>query len=102
MISGSNNFCHTLCTVWSPFHRKKILIKGNNYAISFFDVLLTVHLKIFFSVFNQFVAQNLFHNKFYFKPLHVSSTCAHHQEVKIVYTTSGIITPIGVMIPEAV
>jgi len=25
-------------------------------------------------------------------PLHVSSTCAHHQEVKIVYTASGIIT----------
>ena len=48
-------------------------------------------------------------------PLHVSSTCAHLQEVKIVlfslwyhhtyklyYTASGIITPIGVMIPEAV
>jgi len=70
-------------------------------------------------------------------PLHVSSTCAHHQEVKIAlhslwyhhayrcddkfisglymfrahvlitrsklhYTASGIITPIGVMIPEAV
>jgi len=32
-------------------------------------------------------------------PLHVSSTCAHHQEVKIVYTAPGIITPIGVMIP---
>jgi len=28
-------------------------------------------------------------------PLHVSSTCAHHQEVKSVYTASGIITPIG-------
>jgi len=26
----------------------------------------------------------LFHNKFYFMPLHVSSKCAHHQEVKIV------------------
>jgi len=51
-------------------------------------------------------------------PLHVSSVCAHHQEVKIAlhslwyhhtyrrsklhYTASGIITPIGVMIPEAV
>jgi len=43
--------------------------------------------------FIQLDAQNLFHNKFYFIPLHVSSTCAHHQEVK---------TPIGVMIPEAV
>jgi len=38
----------------------------------------------FISVFNQLDAQNLFHNKFYFMPLHVSSTCAHHQEVKIV------------------
>ena len=26
----------------------------------------------------------LFYGKFYFMPLHVSSTCAHHQEVKIV------------------
>ena len=25
----------------------------------------------------------MFHSKFYFMPLHVSSTCAHHQEVKI-------------------
>ena len=25
----------------------------------------------------------LFRNKFYFMPLHVSSTCAHHQEVTI-------------------
>jgi len=48
-----------------------------------FDVLLTVHLSIFISVINQLYAQNLFHNKFYFMPLHVSSTCAHHQEVKI-------------------
>jgi len=52
----------------------------------FFDVLLTVHLSIFISIFNQFDAQNLFHNKFYFMPPHVSSTCA----------------PICVMIREAV
>jgi len=39
-----------------------------------------------YSVFNQLDAQNLFYNKFYFMPLHVS----------------GIITPIGVMIPEVV
>jgi len=37
----------------------------------------------FISVFNQLDAQNLFHNKFYIMPLHVSSTCAHHQEVKV-------------------
>jgi len=46
---------------------------------SFFTIFLTVHLSIFTSVFNQPDAQNLFHNKFYFMPLHVSSTCAHHQ-----------------------
>jgi len=39
--------------------------------------------KVFISVFNQLDAQNLFHSKFYFMPLHVSGTCAHHQEVKI-------------------
>jgi len=50
---------------------------------TFFDVLLTVHLSIFISLFNQLDAQHLFHSKFYFMPLHVSSTCAHHQEVKI-------------------
>jgi len=36
---------------------------------------------IFIWVFNQLDAQNLFHNKFYLMPLHVSSTCAHHQVV---------------------
>jgi len=49
----------------------------------FFDVLLTVHLSILILKFNQLDAQNLFYNKFYFTPLHVSSTVAHHQEVKI-------------------
>jgi len=53
-----------------------------------FDVLLTVHRSIFISVFNQLDPQNLFHNKFYFMPLHVSNTCAHHQEVKIVLHSS--------------
>ena len=48
-----------------------------------FYVLLTVHISIFISLFNQLDAQNLFYNKFYFTLLHVSSNCAHHQEVKI-------------------
>ena len=89
----------------------------------YFDVLLTMHLSIFISVFNQIDAQNLFHNKFYFMPLHVSSTCAHYQEVKIAlhslwyhHTYRRLSRarvesslnpcmrrpPIGVMIPEAV
>jgi len=50
----------------------------------FFYVLLTVHLSAFISLFNQLDAKNLFRNMFYFMPLQVSSTCAHHQEVKIV------------------
>ena len=89
------------------------------------DVLLTVHLGIFISVFNQLDAQNLFYNKFYFMPPHVSSTRAHHQEVKIALhslwyrhafrwpshaqvereLSLNLCTrrpPIGVMIPEAV
>ena len=41
------------------------------------------HQQKFISVFNEIDAQNLFYNKFHFMPLHVSSTCAHHQKVKI-------------------
>ena len=62
------------------FYIKRLLLQSS----TLFDVLMTVHLSIFISVINQLDAQNLFHNKFYFMPLHVSSTCAHHQEVKIV------------------
>ena len=64
--------------------------------------MLKISISIFISVFNQIDAQNLFHNKFYFMALHVSSTCAHHQEVKMYYTASGIITPIGVMMIKCV
>jgi len=54
---------------------------------AFFYVLLTVHLSIFISVFNQLYAQNLFENKFYFMPQHVSSTCARNMlrhEIKLI------------------
>ena len=54
-----------------------------NHHIVNFDVLLTVHLSIFISVLNQLMHKTLFYNRFYFMPLHVSSTCSHHQEVKI-------------------
>jgi len=46
----------------------------------FFYVLLTMHLSIFISEINQLDAQNLFHNKFYFMPLHVLNTCSKHVE----------------------
>jgi len=68
-----------------------IYYKDKQHNINF-DVLLTVHLSIFISLFNQLDAQNLFHNKFYFMPLHVSSTCAHHQEVKVALYSLWYIT----------
>ena len=45
--------------------------------------LISNNIPLFISVFNQLYAQNLFQAKFHFMPLHVSSTYAHHQEIKI-------------------
>ena len=64
----------------------------------FFYVLLTVHLSIIILVINHHDAQNLFYNKFISCLYIFRAPCAHRQEVNL----SGIITPIGVMIPEAV
>ena len=50
----------------------------------FFDVLLTVHLSIFFLVINQIDAQNLFYNKFISCLYMFRAQCGHRQEVKIV------------------
>ena len=61
--------------------------------IYFFNVLLTVHVSIFMLVINQLDAQNLFNNKFI--------SCLYMFRAKLYYTASGIITPIGVMMPEA-
>jgi len=56
------------------------------------------------SVFKQLDAQNLFQLSFHFMPLHVSSTCAHHQEVKIALHSLWYHhisrPPIGVITPE--
>jgi len=41
-------------------------------------LLVTNKERLFISVFNQLDAQNLFHNKFYFMSVHVSSTCARN------------------------
>jgi len=46
--------CHTNCRR-SGF--LSLIIRYTNYEAPFFDVLLTVHLSIFFSVFNQLDAQ---------------------------------------------
>ena len=69
----------------------------------FCDVLLTVHLSIFIFVINQLDAQFfVFYNKFisclYMFRAHVLII----RRSKLYYTASGIITPIGVMIPEAI
>jgi len=59
-------------------------LRGTIFAVEtqrfiFFNVLLTVHLSIFISVLNELDAQNLFHNKFYFMPLHVWNTMCSSQ-----------------------
>jgi len=83
-----------------------LFLHDNGNLMTNFDVLLTVHLSIFISVFNQLDAQN-----FCFTiSLFYASTCFEHMcsssgGQNCVYTASGIITPItpiGVMIPEAV
>jgi len=43
----------------------------------------TNNLSIIISVINEHDTQNFFSQQVCFMPLHVSSTCAHHQEVKI-------------------
>ena len=53
------------------------LVTGDCYVCGT-DPLIMQQLSVFISVFNQLDAQNLFHNKFYFMPLHVSSTCARN------------------------
>ena len=60
-----------------------------------FDVLLTVHLSIFILVINQLDAQNLFCNKLISYLYMFRAPCAHRQKVKLYYTASGIIIPIG-------
>ena len=78
------------CAKRLPGYPYGLLILNNVYDfdvlltvhLSIFIVLLTVHLSIFISL-TKLMHKNLFHNKFYFMPLHVSSPCAHHQEVKI-------------------
>ena len=91
----------SLPTTNSPWYTLNIWLGGIHKSSGHFGED-KISLRI--AVFNQTDAQNLFHFKFYFMPLHVSSTSAHHQEVKIVLHSLWYhhTTPIGVMIPEAV
>jgi phosphoribulokinase len=67
-----------------------------SYISTIFYVLLTVHLSIFISVFNQLDAQNFC---FTISLFHASTCFEHHvliiKRSKLHYTASGIITPIG-------
>jgi len=67
-----------------------LVIRRSNCIISF-DVLLTVHLSIILAI-GQLNHKFLFCDEFIvclymFRPL-----CAHHLEVKLYYTASGIVT----------
>ena len=69
-------------------NRKEIVLEVNDETtMCIFLCFADRHLSIFISVFNQLDAQNLFHNKFYFMPLHVSSTCVRNMwrhEIKLI------------------
>jgi len=60
-----------------------------NFLLSWLLVLLpsTFFLDVLFSF--------LFYNKFILCLYMFQALCAHHQEVKTVYTASGVITPVG-------
>ena len=58
-----------------------------NSQNSWKDLFLTFcwpRISVYLSHYLTELMYKMFHSKFYFMPLHVSSTCAHHQEVKIV------------------
>jgi len=77
------NMMHCLFSVYfvnQPLHVSGIFVAHHQEVHCIYTTIGT----FFISVFNQLDAQNLFHNKFYFMPLHVSSTCAYHHEVKII------------------
>ena len=70
---------------WNQNHTKKA---AHKFILKLFFLHFSDRASqyIYLSI-NQLDAQNLFHSKFYFMPPHVSSTCAHHQEVKIALHT---------------
>jgi len=78
-------------------------VKYSQNKLFSFDVLLAVHLIIFVSVMNQHDAHNFC---FTISLFHASTCFEHHvliiRRSKFYYTASRIMTPIGVMIPEAV
>ena len=68
-----HKFCFTIrfISCLYMFRVRVLIIRRSKlqYTVSGICIL------VFISLFNQLYAQNLFHNKFYFMPLHISSTC---------------------------
>ena len=56
---------------------------------------MTSNLLIITLVINQLQAKIRFYNNFIICLYCFEHCCAHHQDVKLYYTASGIITPIG-------
>jgi len=81
--------CVLMCTV--------LLLPGVN------PIAVNKYISLFILVINQFDAQTFYITLSLF---HASTCFEHHVLItmrsKLYYTSSGIITPIGVMIPEAV
>jgi len=119
--SANSNFRHLCIVAKSAFWNRQVLLSVHRFthnsaastgriATEFvtgnfiwnFDVLLTLHLSIFILVFKQIDAKNLFYRKFYFTPLYVSRTCAHHQKVKIALYSLWYHYAYRLMIPDAV
>ena len=81
---------------------RKLLTHSKTLGGAYFDVLLTVHLSIIL-VLNQLNAQKTC----FIISLLYASTCFEHyvliiKRSKLYYTAYGIITPVDVMIPDAV
>ena len=77
-------------------------LKRNQY-IFYIDVSLTVYLSIFILAINQLDAQNvLFYNKFISCLYMFRAHTLVIRRSKLHYTASGIIIPIGMLIPEVV
>jgi len=74
-VNNKMNLTSASSISFLDLHSDKFNYSVRKTTLSNFDVLLTVHLSIFFSAFNQLDAQNLFHNKFLF---HASTCFEHH------------------------
>jgi len=96
-----DSIMYKICTSQNTTTFRQQFMCQRKKHINSVPVLLTVHLSIFISVINQLDAQNFC---FTISLFHASTCFEHHvliiRRSTLHYTASGIITPIGVMIPE--